>query len=145
MKASIQILDARVQPPAYETPGSAGMDLRAAIDEPVSLPPGGSKLLPAGFSMALPAGHVALLMPRSGLGHKDGIVLGNLVGVIDSDYRGPVMVSVWNRRADQVYTVHPLDRIAQMLIIPVAQVNWKEVDALPATLRGAGGFGSTGK
>lgn len=133
--------------PAYETEHAAGMDLRAAIEAPLSIIPGEAVLIPCGFSMAVPPGYAAILVPRSGLGHKKGLVLGNLVGVIDADYRGEVMVSAWNRErgnGTHIVTIHPWDRIAQMLIIPVERAEWDTVDSLPETTRGAGGFGSTG-
>lgn len=131
--------------PAYATPGSAGLDLRACIDEPVVLPPGGTFLVPTGLAVHLgnPA-YAAVLLPRSGLGHKHGIVLGNLVGLIDSDYQGELKVSVWNR-SGEAFTVQPLERIAQMVIVPVVQAAFKVVDEFAASERGSGGFGSTGK
>lgn len=157
MKAAIKILDQRLSGmlPAYETEHAAGMDLRACIDGDLIIPPGGSALVPAGFSLAVPEGFVAVIAPRSGLGHKHGIVLGNLVGVIDADYRGQVMVSLWNRLSPtfcsdddgndlNCYRVKPFARIAQMLILPVALAEWDVIDELPESGRGAGGFGSTG-
>jgi deoxyuridine 5'-triphosphate nucleotidohydrolase len=130
--------------PQHATPGSAGMDLRACIDAPLLLPPGSTELIPTGVSIYIedPA-LAAMLLPRSGLGHKSGIVLGNLVGLIDSDYQGPLMVSVWNRGAAP-FAINPGDRIAQMVIVPVVQVEFEVVDDFSATARGAGGFGSSG-
>ncbi len=142
----LRILDPRLhgQPPAYATPGSAGLDLRACIDDPLPLAPGARALVPAGIAIHLAdPGHAALVLPRSGLGHRHGIVLGNLVGLIDSDYQGEIKVSLWNRGAI-AYTVQPLERIAQLVVIPVAQVTLNLVDAFVASARGAGGFGSTG-
>ena len=134
----LRILDPRIAPtlPAYATPGSAGLDLRACIDAPLVLQPGQAELVPTGLA--------ALLLPRSGLGHKQGLVLGNLVGLIDSDYQGPLMVSAWNRGPAPV-TIQPLDRIAQMLIVPVVQAAFRVVDDFAASARGEGGFGSTGR
>ncbi len=149
MKVAIRVLDPRLNDlaggllPAYETFNAAGMDLRACIDESMTIHQGQSLLIPCGFAMALPEGFVAVLAPRSGLGHKHGIVLGNLIGVVDADYRGPVMVSAWNR-GDLPYTIKPMERIAQMMIVPVARVEWEIVVDLPVTVRGDGGFGSTG-
>jgi dUTP pyrophosphatase len=142
----LRILDARVANslPAYATPGSAGLDLRACIDAPLVLEPGQAELIPTGLSMHIgDPGLAAMLLPRSGLGHKHGIVLGNLVGLIDSDYQGPLMVSCWNR-GRVAYTVQPLERIAQMVIVPVVQARWRVVDQFGASERGSGGFGSTG-
>ncbi|MDB6098114.1 MAG: dUTP pyrophosphatase [Gammaproteobacteria bacterium] len=144
----VRILDPRMGRefplPAYATAGSAGMDLRACIDAPLSLPPAGAELIPTGISIYIadPA-LAAMLLPRSGLGHKNGIVLGNLVGLIDSDYQGPLMVSVWNR-GTQSFTINPGDRIAQMVIVPVVQVAFEVVEDFSATARGTGGFGSSG-
>ncbi len=142
----IQVLDERLAAhlPTYATPGSAGLDLRAAIDAPLELAPGQATLIPTGVAvhMADP-GLCAMLLPRSGLGHKHGIVLGNLVGLIDSDYQGPLMVSCWNR-GQQPYTVQPLERIAQMVIVPVVQARFVVVDHFASSQRGAAGFGSTG-
>jgi deoxyuridine 5'-triphosphate nucleotidohydrolase len=144
----VRILDPRMGRefplPAYATAGSAGMDLRACIDAPLNLPPAGAELIPTGISIYIadPA-LAAMLLPRSGLGHKNGIVLGNLVGLIDSDYQGPLMVSVWNR-GTQSFTVNPGDRIAQMVIVPVVQVAFEVVEDFSATARGTGGFGSSG-
>ena len=142
----LRILDARVANslPAYATPGSAGLDLRACIDAPVVLEPGQAELIPTGLSMHIgDPGLAAMLLPRSGLGHKHGLVLGNLVGLIDSDYQGPLMVSCWNR-GRVAYTVQPLERIAQMVIVPVVQARWRVVEQFGASERGSGGFGSTG-
>jgi dUTP pyrophosphatase len=142
----VKVLDARMAEhlPAYATPGSAGLDLRASIDAPMVLEPGQSALIPTGLSIHIgdPA-LAAMLLPRSGLGHKHGIVLGNLVGLIDSDYQGPLMVSCWNRGV-ATYTVQPLERIAQMVIVPVVQASFRRVESFDASARGAGGFGSTG-
>ena len=142
----LRILDARVASslPAYATPGSAGLDLRACIDAPLVLEPGQAELIPTGLSMHIgDPGLAAMLLPRSGLGHKHGLVLGNLVGLIDSDYQGPLMVSCWNR-GRVAYTVQPLERIAQMVIVPVVQARWRVVEQFGASERGSGGFGSTG-
>ena len=142
----IRILDPRMADclPAYATPGSAGLDLRAALAEPLVLQPGQSELIPTGLSMHLgDPGLAAMILPRSGLGHKHGIVLGNLVGLIDSDYQGPLMVSCWNRSA-QAFTIQPMERIAQLVIVPVVQASFRLVDGFEATQRGEGGFGSTG-
>jgi len=131
--------------PQYGTPGAAGLDLRACIDKPLTLHPGDSQLVPSGIAIHIgDAGYAALVLPRSGLGAKHGIVLGNLVGLIDSDYQGQVLVSVWNRgRAP--FTIQPMDRIAQLVVVPVQQVEFNLVDEFAASNRGAGGFGSTGK
>ena len=130
--------------PAYATPGAAGMDLRACIDAPLMIEPGATHLVPTGIAIHLEdPGYAALILPRSGLGHKHGIVLGNLVGLIDSDYQGPLMVSCWNRGA-AAYTVQPLERIAQLVIVPVIQASFRVVDDFDASARAAGGFGSTG-
>jgi dUTP pyrophosphatase len=142
----VRVLDERVadQLPTYATAGSAGLDLRACIDAPLVLEAGQAVLIPTGLSIHIgdPA-LAALLLPRSGLGHKHGIVLGNLVGLIDSDYQGPLMVSCWNRGI-ATYTVQPLERIAQMVIVPVVQARFRRVDSFDASARGTGGFGSTG-
>jgi dUTP pyrophosphatase len=143
---AVKILDARLKetPPHYATPGSAGLDLRACLDAPLTLQPGQTELLPTGLAIHLnDPGLAAMILPRSGLGHKHGIVLGNLVGLIDSDYQGQLMVSVWNRGA-AAFTIQPLDRIAQLVVVPVLQVGFKVVDEFTASDRGAGGFGSTG-
>jgi len=142
----VRILDPRLHetPLQYATRGAAGLDLRACIDAPLALPAGASELVPTGVAIHLEdPGLAALVLPRSGLGHKHGIVLGNLVGLIDSDYQGQVMVSVWNRSA-AAYTLNPMDRIAQLVVVPVLQVALNVVDAFAASERGAGGFGSTG-
>ena len=148
MEVELKILDERIRQhmPAYATPGSAGLDLRACIAEPLVLQPGAWRLLPTGMAVHLhDPGYAALLLPRSGLGHKHGIVLGNLVGLIDSDYQGELMVSVWNR-SDTPFTVEPLERIAQMVIVPVVQAQFRVVDAFTADSEcAAGGYGSTGR
>ena len=148
MKLDIKILDARLRDamPAYATTGSAGLDLRACLDEPLTLAPNAWQLVPTGMAMHLkdPA-YAALILPRSGLGHKHGIVLGNLVGLIDSDYQGQLMVSAWNR-SEVAFTIEPMERIAQMVIVPVVQARWRVVEEFAdATERGAGGYGSTGQ
>jgi dUTP pyrophosphatase len=147
MKVDIKILDARLHQamPAYATPGSAGLDLRACLDEPITLQPGAWQLLPTGMAMYLqdPA-YAALILPRSGLGHKHGIVLGNLVGLIDSDYQGQLMVSAWNR-STTAFTIEPMERIAQLVIVPVMQAQFNVVSEFAASQRGEGGYGSTGK
>jgi dUTP pyrophosphatase len=131
--------------PAYATPGSAGLDLRACLDAPVRLEPGRSALIPTGLAIHIgDPGLAAMLLPRSGLGHKHGIVLGNLVGLIDSDYQGPLMVSCWNRGVEP-FTVQPMERIAQLVIVPVVQAQFRRVEAFDTSQRGAGGFGSTGQ
>ena len=143
----LRILDPRIAPtlPAYATPGSAGLDLRACIDQPLVLQPGQAELVPTGLAMHIAdPGLCAMLLPRSGLGHKQGLVLGNLVGLIDSDYQGPLMVSAWNRGSAPV-TIQPLDRIAQMVIVPVVQAAFRVVDDFAASARGEGGVGSTGR
>ncbi|WP_286744309.1 dUTP diphosphatase [Aquabacterium sp. UBA2148] len=143
----IRILDPRMAEalPAYATPGSAGLDLRAALDQPLVLQPGQAELIPTGLSMHLgDPGLAAMILPRSGLGHKHGIVLGNLVGLIDSDYQGPLMVSCWNR-GSQAFTIQPMERIAQLVIVPVVQASFRLVDSFEASQRGEGGFGSTGR
>ncbi|HZZ91753.1 MAG TPA: dUTP diphosphatase [Usitatibacter sp.] len=146
-KLDIRILDERLrtQLPAYATAGSAGLDLRACIAEPLTLRPGDSALIPSGLAIHLgdPA-LAAIVIPRSGLGHKHGIVLGNLVGLIDSDYQGQVFVSCWNRGRDS-FVVNPLERIAQLVVVPVVQVELNVVESFEESTRGAGGFGSTGK
>ena len=142
----LKILDPRLADvlPAYATPGSAGLDLRAALDAPLVLAPGDSTLIPTGLSIHIgDPGLAAMLLPRSGLGHKHGIVLGNLVGLIDSDYQGPLMVSCWNR-GREAFTVQPMERIAQMVIVPVVQAAFRVVESFGASQRGEGGFGSTG-
>ncbi len=143
----LKILDARVagQLPAYATPGSAGLDLRACLDAPLVLEPGQTTLIPTGLAIHIAdPGLAAMILPRSGLGHKHGIVLGNLVGLIDADYQGPLMVSCWNRSVT-AFTVMPLDRIAQLVIVPVVQASFRVVDEFGASDRGTSGFGSTGR
>ena len=142
----LKILDERIRAhlPIYATPGSAGMDLRACVAEPLVIPPGSAKLIPTGISIHIgDSGLAAMILPRSGLGHKHGIVLGNLVGLIDSDYQGPLMVSCWNRGRDP-FTVQPLDRIAQMVIVPIVQASFRVLEDFEISARGAGGFGSSG-
>jgi dUTP pyrophosphatase len=146
-KLDVKVLDARLREslPQYATPGAAGLDLRACIAAPLTLAPGQTELVPSG--MAIHIGdprYAAVILPRSGLGHKHGIVLGNLVGLIDSDYQGQIMVSAWNR-GQASFTIQPLDRIAQLVIVPVLQVAFNVVDDFAPSDRGAGGFGSTGK
>jgi dUTP pyrophosphatase len=143
----LKVLDPRMAGhlPAYATPGSAGLDLRACLDAPLVLAPGQSQLIPTGLSIHIgDPGLAAMILPRSGLGHKHGIVLGNLVGLIDSDYQGPLMVSCWNRGQAE-FTVQPMERIAQLIIVPVVQAVFRRVDEFGASERGEGGFGSTGK
>ena len=143
----LKLLDPRMADfvPAYATPGSAGLDLRACLDAPLTLPPGQAALIPTGLAIHIgDPGLAAMLLPRSGLGHKHGIVLGNLVGLIDSDYHGPLMVSCWNR-GSEAFTVQPMERIAQMVIVPVVQATFRRVAEFAASARGEGGFGSTGK
>ena len=145
-RIDVRILDPRLKdnPPHYATPGSAGLDLRACIEAPVKLHPGDTQLIPAGIAIHLAdPGLAALILPRSGLGHKHGIVLGNLVGLIDSDYQGQLMVSAWNR-SDLAFTIEPMERIAQLVIVPVVQAAFRRVDNFDASARGTGGFGSTG-
>ena len=142
----VKLLDARMADalPAYATPGSAGLDLRACLDEPLRVEPGQTQLIPTGLAIHIAdPGLAAMILPRSGLGHKHGIVLGNLVGLIDSDYQGPLMVSCWNR-GQAAYTVQPMERIAQLIIVPVVQASFRRVDGFEVSDRGAGGFGSTG-
>ena len=148
MKLDVKILDARLREamPAYATPGSAGLDLRACLDAPLTLQANAWQLVPTGMAIHLndPA-YAALILPRSGLGHKHGIVLGNLVGLIDSDYQGQLMVSAWNR-SDVAFTIEPMERIAQLVIVPVVQAQFNLVDEFAqASERGEGGYGSTGK
>jgi len=143
----LKILDPRVadQLPAYATPGSAGLDLRACLESPLVLEPGQTTLIPTGLAIHIEdPGLAAMILPRSGLGHKHGIVLGNLVGLIDSDYQGPLMVSCWNR-GQAAFTVQPFERIAQLVIVPVVQATFKLVTEFAESDRGAGGFGSTGR
>ena len=147
MNIDIKVLDARMAGclPAYATPGSAGLDLRACLDVPLTLAPGACELVRTGLAIHLAdAGFAALILPRSGLGHKHGIVLGNLVGLIDSDYPGELMVSAWNRGAAS-FTIEPMDRLAQLVVVPVVQAQFTVVDTFAPSLRGAGGYGSTGK
>jgi dUTP pyrophosphatase len=147
MKIDVKIIDARLtdQLPAYATPGSAGLDLRACLSEPLTLQPNAWQLVPTGIAIYLKdANFAAMILPRSGLGHKHGIVLGNLVGLIDSDYQGQLMVSAWNR-SDVAFTIEPLERIAQLVIVPVVQAEFNVVTEFPASERGEGGYGSTGK
>ena len=146
MKVDIKILDQRMQQlPAYATAGSAGLDLRACLDEPLVLLPNACQLVRTGIAVYLQdSGYAALILPRSGLGHKHGIVLGNLVGLIDSDYQGELMVSAWNR-SSVPYTVEPMERLAQLVVVPVLQVAFNVVETFDASERGEGGFGSTGK
>ena len=146
MKIALRILDERLRDrlPAYATPGSAGLDLRACLDAPLTLTPGQTELLPTGLAIHVAdPSYAALILPRSGLGHKHGIVLGNLVGLIDSDYQGQLMVSCWNRGAS-AFTIEPFERIAQLVLVPVVQAQFEVVDAFDTSERGAGGFGSTG-
>jgi dUTP pyrophosphatase len=143
----VKILDARLkgQLPAYATDGAAGLDLRACIDAPLTLTPGATELIPGGLAIHLAdPGLSAMVLPRSGLGHKHGIVLGNLVGLIDSDYQGQIFVSMWNR-GREAFVIQPMDRIAQLVVVPVVQVKLNLVEEFSASSRGAGGFGSTGK
>ena len=147
MKVDVKILDPRLveQMPAYATPGSAGLDLRACLDAPLTLAPNAWQLVPTGLAMWLKdPGYAALILPRSGMGHKHGIVLGNLVGLIDSDYQGQLMVSCWNR-SETAFTLQPMERLAQLVIVPVVQAQFNLVTDFPATERGEGGYGSTGK
>lgn len=147
MEIDVKIIDERMRGnlPAYATPGSAGLDLRACLDAPLTLQPNAWQLVPTGIAIYLHnPGYAALILPRSGLGHKHGIVLGNLVGLIDSDYQGQLMVSAWNR-SDVAFTIEPLERIAQLMIVPVLQAEFNVVDSFAATERGEGGYGSTGK
>jgi dUTP pyrophosphatase len=142
----LKVLDPRMAEclPAYATPGSAGLDLRACTDGPLVIEPGQAVLIPTGIALHIAdPGLAAMILPRSGLGHKHGIVLGNLVGLIDSDYQGPLMVSCWNR-GQTAFTVQPMERIAQLVIVPVVQAQFRQVQAFDASTRGQGGFGSTG-
>jgi dUTP pyrophosphatase len=144
---ALKVLDERIRPylPTYATPGSAGMDLRACIDAPMTLQPGQTKLIPTGVAIHIGDPNLAaVILPRSGLGHKHGIVLGNLVGLIDSDYQGPLMVSCWNRGEDS-FELRPLERLAQLVLVPVVQARFRVVEAFETTVRAAGGFGSSGK
>ena len=146
-RIDVKLLDERLKthPPAYATAGAAGLDLRACLPGPITLHPGETTLVPSGLAIHLAdPGLAAMVLPRSGLGHKHGIVLGNLVGLIDSDYQGKIFVSVWNRgRAS--FTIQPMERIAQLVVVPVLQVGFNLVDSFDASTRGADGFGSTGK
>lgn len=143
----VKILDTRMADlmPAYATPGSAGLDLRACIDAPLTIEPGQTVLVPTGLAVHIgDPGYAAMILPRSGMGHKNGIVLGNLVGLIDSDYQGPLMVSTWNR-GQNAFTLQPMERLAQLIVVPVLQVGFNVVEEFGASERGEGGFGSTGK
>jgi len=147
LAVDVRILDERVRAllPAYATPGAAGMDLRACVDAPLTLAPGDTQLVPTGIAIHIgDPGYAAILLPRSGLGHKHGIVLGNLVGLIDADYQGPLMVSCWNR-GTSAFTIEPFERIAQMVIVPVVQAEFRIVASFDASARGEAGFGSTGR
>ncbi len=144
---AVKILDPRMQDqlPAYATPGSAGLDLRACIDEPITIAAGQTVLIPTGLAIHLAdPGYAAMILPRSGMGHKNGIVLGNLVGLIDSDYQGQLMISTWNR-GNAEFTLQPMERLAQLIIVPVLQVGFEVVNEFTDSDRGVGGFGSTGK
>lgn len=146
-RLEVRVLDRRIRDnlPQYATPGAAGLDLRACLDAPLVLQPGDSQLVPSGIAIHLgESGLAAIVLPRSGLGAKHGIVLGNLVGLIDSDYQGPIFVSVWNR-GKSAFTIQPLERIAQLVVVPVVQVEFAVVEQFAASARGTGGFGSTGK
>jgi dUTP pyrophosphatase len=146
-KLEVKILDERIRSmlPHYGSAGAAGLDLRACLEKPLTLEPGDSQLVSSGIAIHVAdPGYAAVILPRSGLGAKNGIVLGNLVGLIDSDYQGPLMISVWNR-GKGAFTIQPLDRIAQMIVVPVVQVQFQVVEEFAASARGAGGFGSTGK
>ncbi len=147
MHIDVKILDQRLRnhPPTYATPGSAGLDLRACIEHVLTLHPGETELLPTGLAIHIAdPGYAALILPRSGLGHKHGIVLGNLVGLIDSDYQGQLCISCWNR-GREVFILNPMERIAQLVIVPVMQADFNIVDEFPESERGTGGFGSTGQ
>jgi dUTP pyrophosphatase len=144
---ALKVLDERIRPylPAYATPGSAGMDLRACIDAPVTLSPGRTELVPTGVAIHIAdPGLAALILPRSGLGHKHGIVLGNLVGLIDSDYQGQLMVSCWNR-GNEAFELKPMERLAQLVLVPIVQARFEEMKSFDSSSRGEGGFGSTGR
>jgi dUTP pyrophosphatase len=146
-KLQVKILDERMRNmlPHYASAGAAGLDLRACVEKEIVLPPGESQLVPSGIAIYVgDPGYAAVILPRSGLGAKNGIVLGNLVGLIDSDYQGPLMVSLWNR-GKAAFTIQPMDRIAQLVVVPVLQVEFEVVNEFAASARGAGGFGSTGK
>ncbi len=147
MNVDLKILDPRMADslPAYATPGSAGLDLRACLDAPLTLAPGACELVRTGLAIHVAdPGYAALILPRSGLGHKHGIVLGNLVGLIDSDYQGELMVSAWNRSAES-FTIAPMERLAQLVLVPVVQAQFTVVKAFVPSARGARGYGSTGK
>jgi dUTP pyrophosphatase len=147
MKIDVKVLDPRLNDnlPTYATPGSAGLDLRACLSEPLTLQPNAWQLVPTGMAIFLKdPNFAAIILPRSGMGHKHGIVLGNLVGLIDSDYQGQLMVSAWNR-SSVAFTIEPMERIAQLVIVPVVQAQFNIVSEFPVTLRGEGGYGSTGK
>jgi dUTP pyrophosphatase len=147
MQIDVKVIDARMtdQLPAYATAGSAGLDLRACLDAPLTLQANAWQLVPTGIAIYLKdPSFAAIILPRSGLGHKHGIVLGNLVGLIDSDYQGQLMVSAWNR-SDVAFTIEPMERIAQLVIVPVVQAKFNVVTEFPASVRGEGGYGSTGK
>jgi dUTP pyrophosphatase len=144
---ALKILDERIRAhlPAYATPGSAGLDLRACIGAPLTIAPGRTELVPTGIAIHIgDPGLAAVILPRSGLGHKHGIVLGNLVGLIDSDYQGPLMVSCWNR-GTEIFTLNPMDRLAQLVIVPVVQARFHTVESFESSERAQGGFGSTGR
>ena len=147
MQVDVKLLDTRLREkmPSYATTGSAGLDLRAMLDEPLTIEPGQTVLIKTGLAIHLAdPNYAALILPRSGLGHKHGIVLGNLVGLIDSDYQGELMVSTWNR-GQSAFTIEPMERLAQLVIVPVVQMQMRIVDSFEDSERGAGGFGSTGK
>ena len=147
MQVDVKILDTRLREkmPSYATTGSAGLDLRAMLDEPLTIEPGQTVLIKTGLAIHLAdPNYAALILPRSGLGHKHGIVLGNLVGLIDSDYQGELMISTWNR-GQSAFTIEPMERLAQLVIVPVVQMQMRIVDSFEDSERGAGGFGSTGK
>ena len=147
MKIDLKILDERMRSrvPAYATPGSAGLDLRALLDEPLTILPGETKLVRTGLAIHVAdPRYAALILPRSGLGHKKGIVLGNLVGLIDSDYQGELMISTWNR-GSAPFVLEPFERLAQLMVVPVMQVEFNVVESFETSERGAGGFGSTGR
>jgi len=146
-KLEVKILDERMRSmlPRYASSGAAGLDLRACLEKPLTLEPGDSQLVSSGIAIHVAdPGYAAVILPRSGLGAKNGIVLGNLVGLIDSDYQGPLMISAWNR-GNSAFTIQPLDRIAQLIVVPVVQVEFQVVEEFAASTRGTGGFGSTGK
>ena len=149
IEVELRVLDARIGSewplPAHATPGSAGMDLRACLDAPLELAPGATALVSSGIAIHLAdPGHAAVVLPRSGLGHRHGLVLGNLVGLIDSDYQGPLMISCWNR-SHVPFTIRPGDRIAQLVVVPVARARFRAVDVFAASQHGDGGFGHTGR